>query len=365
MNNDIIYSSNQHDQYDQQGRGELVSVDSDGEDSEGFEGFDIISHSRSMNSSNSMNSVSTAELSNNTSSSNTSDMSVEELELEVLVNDMEDLVDGVLTTHDKTYTPDKRNKHTISGAGAVRGVGSSSMHRMEKSHQIYTPKKIIHSHTHTNTTANTNTHMLVIKLKHACGLTEAMGEMNPYFVFDWETLGTAHTQAVRSPNPDGVTMTGLVDTGDFVSHTPTIYTFESILKFRLPTIKPQTQTHSMSTTNTHTNTHATATNSTHSLYHFLLHAPALYISVYNRNESVSDELIGETSIPQLIDMYIKYKSIGLNSELSIANQSVKDAKKKVEQIKLGLDVHDVNIQLYKTDGSGDEAGNISIDMYLE
>lgn len=305
------------------------NVEALSEDSSDEEGFDILTHSQSY--------VSEGETLNENG---------EQEEVSGLVQDVEDLVDGVLTSHDAAYVP-------RSNAKVNREVRKSTVTNTHSR-----PSEEVN----TISNAPSDVNMLVIKLNCAYDLpdSEAMGELCPYFVFDWDTLGTAHTQAVRHHTAchsnsavDNSAVSNNLNMSDLESNASSVetytYSFDSILKFRLPKMQLK---------------HGNGA-SPYSLYYYLLYAPSLTISAYNRNESVSDDLIGETSIPQLIDMYIKFKSIALNDSVDIAKQSFKDAKMKADKIKMGLDVKDVRIQLYKLDGSGRTAGCISIDMYLE
>ena len=89
--------------------------------------------------------------------------------------------------------------------------------------------------------------MLCVKVLCAYGLPEMLGGTNPYIVFDWGHLGRASTQAIKnttSPN------------------------YNATLRFK----SPSEQGSSLSTS--------------------LMNSPPLSISVYSRNESLSDALIG-------------------------------------------------------------------------
>ena len=89
--------------------------------------------------------------------------------------------------------------------------------------------------------------MLCIKVFKAYGLPDLLGGTNPYVLFDWGPLGRAATQAVK--------------------HT-TSPEFNATLRFKSPS------------------EHGSALSTA------LMNSPPLSISVYSRNESLSDMLIG-------------------------------------------------------------------------
>jgi Ca2+-dependent lipid-binding protein len=89
--------------------------------------------------------------------------------------------------------------------------------------------------------------MLCIKVMRAYGLPDMLGGTNPYILFDWGHLGRASTHAVQNTtSPE----------------------FNATLRFK----SPSEHGSSLSTT--------------------LMNSPPLSISVYSRNESLSDVVIG-------------------------------------------------------------------------
>lgn len=135
------------------------------------------------------------------------------------------------------------------------------------------------------TTNNTvSDSIITIRVIQACNIPDALGVMQPYLVFDWNNsdetitsnnnhdnngLGRACTQAVMCRVGNGNTIS---------NDDSNCFEYNSILKFRTPT----------NTNNTN--------NTNIKLYEYLKYAPPLSISVYNRNESVCDELLCQTTV---------------------------------------------------------------------
>lgn len=132
--------------------------------------------------------------------------------------------------------------------------------------------------------------LLSVKIIRAWGLSESLGGTNPYVVVDWGKYGKSATQAV--------------------AHTTEPH-FGATLQFRSPyTVLRDTDRQALQNDPTIAVLHASSGTQ------YISFAGPLKVSVYNRNQSVSDELLaygevdaheyltcgtGETSVLHLID----------------------------------------------------------------
>jgi len=186
--------------------------------------------------------------------------------------------------------------------------------------------------------------MFVIRVNEAFHLTEGLGEMKPYVVFDWDFLGKAHTQAVslRQAMAD----TGSNSDGEMLKED-ICFCYNSTLKFRTPKLPPNA-----------------TENPNHRLYTLLSHAPALCISIYNRNDSVSDEKLGEVLIPNVIELYLS------KNPHNVA--PLKTTASRITSENLAIHVNSQNngirgclVQCDQLDGTGQSAGCVSFDILIE
>jgi hypothetical protein len=178
--------------------------------------------------------------------------------------------------------------------------------------------------------------VFVLRVNEAFQLAEGLvlGELKPYVVFDWDFLGRAHTQAVAGRGGAG---------GDEESS----FCFNSTLKFRTPKLPPNA-----------------TENRNQRLYTLLSHAPALQISIYNRNDSVSDEKLGEVLIPNVIELYLSKNPHNV-APLKTSASYITSENLGNHVVSQSNGIRGCLVQCDQLNGTGDSAGCVSFDILVE